>query len=383
MPNKYSPDKLQKIALSLMGGMVMMTFVLTNLQALLWQSSNWLVGSVLPAVVVQLTNEERSDLNASPLKRSSTLDAAAKLKAEHMAKNQYFAHYAPDGTTPWYWFDVSGYKYAHAGENLAIHFTDSDQVVEAWMNSPAHRDNIVSGKFTEIGVGTAKGRYQGSDTVYVVQLFGAPAALPIPPPAAPTPVVAAEPAPVPEQIAVVDSSPTVAAAEVDNETPVIPTEVPAAESEAEAIVIEESEASLVQEEAPVSTAPEAVPVDTAATADLPEPSQLNQPITVAEFSSPILQSMISTSSGLPVAESEVAVEQQSTSFLSLATQPNTVMQIAYTLIALAVFLLLILSFVNEMRHAHPIQMAYSLSLLLMMGGLYWLHTSLTSGAIIV
>jgi hypothetical protein len=59
------------------------------------------------------------------------------------------------------------------------------EVVEAWMNSPAHRENIVSGKYTEIGVGTAKGTYDGYETVYVVQLFGTPAVQPSVPPADP------------------------------------------------------------------------------------------------------------------------------------------------------------------------------------------------------
>ena len=182
---QYAPDKLQKIALGLMGGLVVLTFMLANAHALLWQSSDWLVGAVLPSTVVQLTNEERSDNNASPLLRNATLDAAAAMKAEHMARNGYFAHFAPDGTSPWYWFDQAGYVYAHAGENLAIHFTDSDEVVDAWMNSPTHRANIVDSKFTEIGVGTAKGKFNGHNTVYVVQLFGTPAYIPPTPVAAP------------------------------------------------------------------------------------------------------------------------------------------------------------------------------------------------------
>lgn len=381
----YTPDRLQKIALSLMGGMVVMTFVLTNIQAVLWQSSQWLVGAVLPAVVVQLTNEERSDLNASPLKRNATLDTAARLKAEHMAKNQYFAHYAPDGTTPWYWFDQAGYTYAHAGENLAIHFTDSDEVVEAWMNSPAHRDNIVSGKFTEIGVGTAKGVYNGSKTVYVVQLFGAPAFVPPPPASTPTPTPVAPPstvatvdAPLPQSIpsSVTETGPTVAAAESEI------AEVKSAPTANEVEVIVEPVNSPVSEQEPVVTEP------TNTEATVREVSKTSSDIALnfsptPSFVNPVLESMVSTSSGLAVANSLAADDQQTVSFISLATQPNTVMQLVYTMIALAVFLLLILSFVDEMKHAHPVQMAYSFALLLMMGGLYWLHTALTHGAIVV
>jgi hypothetical protein len=173
--NNHSPHILQKVSMLMMVGLVLLSFAMTNLQALWWQSSDWLVGAVLPAVVVDLTNKERGDLYLNTLTRSQALDEAARLKAEHMAKNSYFAHYSPDGVTPWYWFEQVSYKYLHAGENLAIHFTDSKSVVDAWMNSPTHRANITNQKFTEIGVGTAKGVYEGYNAVFVVQLFGAPA----------------------------------------------------------------------------------------------------------------------------------------------------------------------------------------------------------------
>lgn len=173
--NNYTPHLLQKVAIFSMFLLVFLSFAAVNLQSLLWQSSSWLVGTVLPAVIVDLTNEQRGGLSEAPLIRSAVLDEAAQLKAEHMAKNGYFAHYSPDGTSPWYWFDQVSYTYAHAGENLAIHFNDSNAVVEAWMKSPLHRDNIVSHNYTEIGVGTAKGMFEGKETVFVVQLFGTPA----------------------------------------------------------------------------------------------------------------------------------------------------------------------------------------------------------------
>ena len=96
-----------------------------------------------------------------------------------------------------------------------------------------------------------------------------------------------------------------------------------------------------------------------------------------------MESMVATSSGLAASESVITPEQAPATFLSLATQPNTVMQVTYTLIALAVLILLVLSFVNEFKHAHPVQMGYSAALLLLMVSLYWLHTALTEGAIVV
>ncbi len=378
---QYAPDKLQKIALGLMGGLVVLTFMLANAHALLWQSSDWLVGAVLPSTVVQLTNEERSDNNASPLLRNATLDAAAAMKAEHMARNGYFAHFAPDGTSPWYWFDQAGYVYAHAGENLAIHFTDSDEVVDAWMNSPTHRANIVDSKFTEIGVGTAKGKFNGHNTVYVVQLFGTPAYIP------PTPVAQTPP---PAQVAVVTPEPATVVVEQPESTAVLaaedntatPVGATAAE-EPENVSVTEPETTQAASESEASS-PQAIAQESEAMSG----TAANVPAVPAELAAQptsLQMSMMSISSGLAAANSvpEAQESAQEVSFLSLATQPNTVLQVSYTLIALAVFVLLILSFVNELKHAHPVQMAYSVALLLLMVGLYQLHATLTQGAIIV
>lgn len=367
----YEPDKLQKIALGLMSGMVLLTFTLANVHALLWQSSDWLVGAVLPSTVIELTNDERQDNNASPLRRSAVLDAAASMKAQHMAEKGYFAHFAPDGTSPWYWFDQAGYTYAHAGENLAIHFTDSDEVVEAWMNSPTHRANIVDGKFTEIGVGTAKGRYDGHRTVYVVQLFGTPAYVP------PTPTpTAVTPSASPALASAAETTPTVAPAE----TPAESTTVLAAEDDSG---VAESASEVTAETASEGSTAEIVAENEVQAESAAKPVQ--EPVTTVTSQAPE-SSTISVSSGLPQAPTETITTQTpitNLSFLSLATQPNTMMQVAYTLVALAVFVLLVLSFVNEMKHAHPVQMGYSVALLLLMVSLYWLHTTLTEGAIVV
>ena len=135
-----------------------------------------ILSAVLPGVIIELTNLEREQENLGGLRRNPLLDEAARLKAEHMRAYEYFAHYSPsDNISPWHWFERVGYNYIHAGENLAIYFDDSAEVVRAWMNSPTHRDNILRGHYTEIGVAAVEGRYQGYDTVYVVQLFGTPA----------------------------------------------------------------------------------------------------------------------------------------------------------------------------------------------------------------
>ncbi len=168
----YKITRLQKISLNIIFILSILTFLFTGLQVKLWQSSKFLLSSVLPAVVVDLTNEERKHNNVGLLYRNKLLDEAAQLKAEDMAAKSYFSHNSPDGKTPWYWFDKVGYKYSHAGENLAIHFSDSKELVDSWIKSTPHHKNIISDKFTDIGIGVAEGYFEGKKTVYIVQLFG-------------------------------------------------------------------------------------------------------------------------------------------------------------------------------------------------------------------
>jgi hypothetical protein len=87
------------------------------------------------------------------------------------AKN-YWAHNSPTGTTPWDFITASGYKYVVAGENLAKNFSTSQAVVNAWMASPTHKDNIVKPSYKEIGFAVVNGTLNGEETTLVVQMFG-------------------------------------------------------------------------------------------------------------------------------------------------------------------------------------------------------------------
>jgi len=120
-----------------------------------------------------LVNQTRESSGLSPLTENAILTQAAQLKAENMIKNQYFDHTSPTGITPWYWFSQAGYKYKYAGENLAIGFYESDEVYRAWLNSPSHKANIMSPRYTEVGTAILKG-FGGSGAIIVVQEFGSP-----------------------------------------------------------------------------------------------------------------------------------------------------------------------------------------------------------------
>jgi hypothetical protein len=131
-----------------------------------------LLAKVSPIELTELTNDRREEAEVNTLTVDPRLIGAAKLKADHMAENGYFAHISPEGVEPWHWFDEAGYEYQYAGENLAVNFSESYQVDEAWMNSPLHRKNIINENFEDIGIATAQGEYKGKEATFVVQLFG-------------------------------------------------------------------------------------------------------------------------------------------------------------------------------------------------------------------
>ncbi|MFA5841192.1 MAG: CAP domain-containing protein [Candidatus Paceibacterota bacterium] len=147
------------------------TFVLPTLSHI---NTTGGMATVLPTVLTDLTNTERESQKLSTLRVNPILNKAAEMKATDMATKGYFAHTSPEGKTPWYWLGEVGYQYQYAGENLAINFSDSIDVTNAWMNSPTHKANIVKGNYTEIGTGIATGLYKGRETVFVAQVYANP-----------------------------------------------------------------------------------------------------------------------------------------------------------------------------------------------------------------
>lgn len=133
-----------------------------------------LTGAIYPAVLADMTNVDRAENGMAELVWNDTLEAAAGMKAKDMVANSYFAHVSPRGITPWYWFDQANYKFIYAGENLALDFTESKDVQEAWLNSPTHRANVLSKNYTEIGISAVDGIYEGRETTFVVEFFGKP-----------------------------------------------------------------------------------------------------------------------------------------------------------------------------------------------------------------
>lgn len=136
-----------------------------------------------------LTNEDRSHAGLPVLQLNSQLSQAAEAKAQDMFAKDYWAHFAPDGTSPWDFIHAAGYNYVYAGENLARGFTTAQDTENAWLNSPEHRANIMSTHYTDVGFAVERGRLPGdADTVLVVEMFGSKS---FAPPSNVPPVVAA------------------------------------------------------------------------------------------------------------------------------------------------------------------------------------------------
>ena len=172
--NVYRPHTLRRPWLIFFLTVVLTAEGVFVADLLVRQSALTFIAAVLPGEVIALTNEERTVNSVGQLSENAQLDAAAQAKAADMAAKGYFSHVGPDGKEPWAWVTGAGYSYQDAGENLAVRFADSSDVVKAWMASPTHRANIVKPVYTNIGVGVAQGMYQGQPATFVVQYFGTP-----------------------------------------------------------------------------------------------------------------------------------------------------------------------------------------------------------------
>ncbi|MCU9612022.1 CAP domain-containing protein [Caldibacillus lycopersici] len=103
--------------------------------------------------VIDLTNQERKNAGLAALKADSELNAVALKKSQDMQQNNYFSHTSPTYGSPFDMMRDFGVDYQSAGENIAQGQRTPQEVVDAWMNSPGHRANILNAKFTHIGVG--------------------------------------------------------------------------------------------------------------------------------------------------------------------------------------------------------------------------------------
>jgi len=122
--------------------------------------------------IIALVNMEREKQGLAVLAKNEKLMQSAFQKALDMKNNHYFDHVSPDGVQPWFFAEKVGYKYSTMGENLAEGFFSAQSVHQAWMNSPGHRENILSENFEEIGVAIVDFEENGLKSYLIVQHFG-------------------------------------------------------------------------------------------------------------------------------------------------------------------------------------------------------------------
>jgi uncharacterized protein YkwD len=309
------------------------------------------LAAVISSAVVELTNVDRAKNELLSLNVNPVLERAAQLKAEDMAAKGYFAHNSPEGLTPWHWFKTAGYNFVYAGENLAVRFYDSVDVVRAWMDSPGHRANILNSKFTEIGIGIAEGTFEGRPTVFVVQMFGAPASSFSRFPTSVTKVDTLPPQTVP-------SAPQVAPATIPEPTPApAPVAVKGAAAEDH----------------------EAAPHDEKHKEGHDHVEEEEPKIVLNDDSFIAVRAEAATSSVAAIATADAGMP-----FVQkLITSPKSVAQSVYIVLAAIIGIALVLMIFIEIKRQHPKNVALGFLLLFMMAGLLAAGEMLFPGTLLI
>ncbi|MEV0094185.1 CAP domain-containing protein [Streptomyces sp. NPDC050738] len=123
--------------------------------------------AAVQAAVLALVNKERATAGCKPVTANGPLAALATAFSEDMAARDFFDHTDPDGKSPWDRADAAGVD-GLGGENIARGQADADAVMDAWMNSPGHRANILNCDYKTLGVGV----HFGSGGPWWTQDFG-------------------------------------------------------------------------------------------------------------------------------------------------------------------------------------------------------------------
>jgi uncharacterized protein YkwD len=123
------------------------------------------------AILAQM-NHERVVRGLKPLHLNLQLALAANDRVKDMLSKHYFSHVSPTGVQPWYWIDQRGYEYREVGENLAVGYR-GPEIVNGWMHSREHRENILMPQFDEVGIAISNvSPMHGYGAPLVVALYG-------------------------------------------------------------------------------------------------------------------------------------------------------------------------------------------------------------------
>jgi hypothetical protein len=172
--NDYLPKVLKSRYLFWYGAAILLIKIALISLVLVLPSTDF-YSAITAQHLAYLINQVRQENGLAEVSFNSQLNSAAELKAYDMANYGYFEHISPTGTTPWHWFKKAGYNFEYAGENLAMDFSQTDDVFSAWMNSPSHRANILNPNYQEIGLAVKTGEVQSHNATLAVLVFGSQA----------------------------------------------------------------------------------------------------------------------------------------------------------------------------------------------------------------
>ena len=123
--------------------------------------------------IIYLTNKARVENGLPQLAENQLLNTIAESRARDMLEKQYFDHVSPTGQQASDLAESIGYHYKIIAENIGSgDFITNQKIVDGWMQSPGHRENILSTDVQEIGAAVLKGKMKGSVTYVAVQIFG-------------------------------------------------------------------------------------------------------------------------------------------------------------------------------------------------------------------
>ncbi|KAA2212365.1 CAP domain-containing protein [Teichococcus oryzae] len=139
--------------------------------------------TALETYFLKLVNASRADAGLKPFSFDAELVEAAGQHSEWMVAQDVFSHRGANGSSPSERVTDAGYGWTATGENIAyiggsraatLDEADVEQLHANLMNSSGHRANILSSKFTEIGIGLEQGDYNGRPAIFVTENFGRP-----------------------------------------------------------------------------------------------------------------------------------------------------------------------------------------------------------------
>lgn len=110
--------------------------------------------------MLEMVNKERESRGIPALVFDQRLTSVARSHSKDMFERGYFSHYTPDGVSPFDRLAMANIDYRYAGENLAL-APNVMLAMQGLMNSPGHRENILSPNFKKVGIGVMDGGIYG------------------------------------------------------------------------------------------------------------------------------------------------------------------------------------------------------------------------------